>query len=132
MKNTVAGRLLEAFEESDYKSYAALSRAAGLKSKSTISDLMRGHTKDESPAIPMLAFALGINAVWLQKGKGAKRAGDQPPVVTHETTELQEAMQLLALFEASSPEGKEQIMSAARLSDKEIRLALRRITRNQS
>ncbi len=74
MTTTIAERLQEAFNQSDYRSWAAVSRAANLKSGSTIYDLLKGRTGSESPNITRIAYVLGVNALWLQHGRGEKRS----------------------------------------------------------
>ena len=126
---TISERLLEAYRESRFSSYAELSRAAGLKSASTVSDLMRGRTHSESPSLPMLAYALGVNPIWLQHGKGNKKLLDNAAFLKDDT-QLEDALLLLTLFKQSTSNGRRLILAMAKEAEKEL-FELQSITSNQ-
>ena len=115
---TLAERFIEAYSESSFESYSALARAAGLKSVSTVSDIKRGRVFAESPSLVPLAHVLGVNALWLQQGKGSKRLISQPPPVAlvkyHITKEQKEIAQLIELYNHATDEGKAQILRSAK------------------
>jgi len=75
--STLAERLIEARTEKGWRK-ADLKRAAGLKSPSTLTDLESGHAT-ESPQLPRIAEALGVEVLWLQHGRGPKQAGRKAP-----------------------------------------------------
>lgn len=55
---------------------AHLTRLAGLRTHTTISEIESGKSKD-SPQIAQIAAALGVEAIWLQFGTGAKLKGER-------------------------------------------------------
>lgn len=67
---TLADRLVDAREKLGWKK-ADLRRAAGLKSASTLTELENG-TITESPQLPKIAYALGVEVLWLQHGTGQR------------------------------------------------------------
>lgn len=67
---TLAERLIEAREEKGWKK-SDLMRAAKLKSPSTLTELESGK-RTESPQLPVIAEALGVEVIWLQLGRGQK------------------------------------------------------------
>lgn len=67
---TLAERLIEAREEKGWKK-SDLMRAAKLKSPSTLTELESGK-RTESPQLPVIAEALGVEVIWLQHGRGHK------------------------------------------------------------
>lgn len=67
---TLAERLIEAREEKGWKK-AELKRRAGVKSPSTLTELEDGTLKN-SPQLPAIADALGVEVLWLQQGRGPK------------------------------------------------------------
>ena len=67
---SLAERLKEAREEKGWKK-VDLKNAAKLKSASTLTELEKGKIT-ESPQIPAIANALGVEVMWLKYGKGAK------------------------------------------------------------
>lgn len=69
MKN-LAERLVDAREKKGWKK-ADLQRAAKLKSPSTLTELENG-SRTESPQLPVIADALGVEVLWLQHGRGAR------------------------------------------------------------
>lgn len=75
---TLAERLRSVREELGYNK-AELKRRAGLGSASTITELENG-TISQSPQIPKIAAALGVEAVWLQSGRGPKHRGKASPL----------------------------------------------------
>ena len=70
LKMTLAQRLKEVREEKGWTK-ADLRRASGIKSPSTLTELENG-TSTESPQLPLIANALGVEVLWLQHGKGPK------------------------------------------------------------
>lgn len=89
---TLAERLIEAREDKGWKK-SDLLRAAKLKSPSTLTELESGKRK-ESPQLPVIADALGVEVLWLQHERGPKKRavtsvfeGAQP---TQEKNQLQE------------------------------------------
>lgn len=71
---TLAQRLTNTREEKGL-SKADLRRLAGLKSPSTLTELESGQ-RTESPQLPKIAAALGVEVMWLQHGTGPKRRKD--------------------------------------------------------
>ena len=67
---TLAERLADARNDKGW-SKADLRRAAGLKSASTLTELESGQ-RTESPQLPVIAEALGVEVLWLQHGRGPK------------------------------------------------------------
>lgn len=67
---SLAKRLIEAREDKGWTK-ADLRRAAKLKSASTLTELEKGETS-ESPQLPVIADALGVDVLWLQHGRGSK------------------------------------------------------------
>lgn len=58
-------------------SKADLRRAAKIKSFSTLSEIFtKGRT--ESPQLPAIASALGVEVIWLQSGRGPKFRNNEP------------------------------------------------------
>ena len=57
---------------------AELRRRAGLKSPSTLTELESG-VITQSPQLPAIANALGVEVLWLQYGRGPRRRGTQIP-----------------------------------------------------
>ena len=74
---TLASRLVEARHSSGL-TQAELAKLAGLKNQSIIGSLESGYRKTSS-YIPAIAQALGVNALWLSDGKGARNLGDEEP-----------------------------------------------------
>lgn len=70
---TLADRLKETREALKWTK-AYLRRRAGIKSASTLTELENGTIKD-SPQLPLIAAALGVEVLWLQHGKGPKKRG---------------------------------------------------------
>ena len=70
MKKTLGERLKEAREDKGW-SKADLRRQAGLKSPSTLTELEKGD-RTESPQLPLIAAALGVEVLWLQHEIGPK------------------------------------------------------------
>lgn len=67
---TLADRLVDAREKLGWKK-SDLRRAAGLKSASTLTELENG-TITNSPQLPKIAHALGVEVLWLQHGIGQR------------------------------------------------------------
>lgn len=67
---SLAERLIEAREEHGWNK-AELRRRAKIKSPSTITELESGK-RTESPQLPVIAEALGVEIIWLQHGRGPK------------------------------------------------------------
>lgn len=67
---SLASRLKEAREDKGWKK-VDLKREAKLRSASTLTELENG-TIEESPQIPAIADALGVEVQWLKYGKGQK------------------------------------------------------------
>lgn len=67
---SLAKRLKEAREDKEWRK-VDLMRAAKLKSASTLTEL-ENETITESPQIPAIAEALGVEVMWLKYGKGQK------------------------------------------------------------
>lgn len=72
--SSLSNRITETREEKGW-SKAELRRAAGLKSPSTLTELESGQ-RTESPQLPKIAAALGVEVLWLQHGTGPKRRKD--------------------------------------------------------
>lgn len=68
---TLAERLIKAREEKGWRK-SDLMRAAKLKSPSTLTELESGK-RTESPQLPIIAEALGVEVIWLQHGRGPMR-----------------------------------------------------------
>ncbi|KFB68881.1 XRE family transcriptional regulator [Candidatus Accumulibacter vicinus] len=68
--NTLAERLREARSAKGW-SKAELMRRAGLRSASTLSEMENGEIHD-SPQLPAIADALGVEVLWLQQGRGPR------------------------------------------------------------
>ena len=128
--STVAARLQEAFSESDYQSWAAVTRAANLKSGSTIYDLLKGRTGAEAPSLVRLAYVLGVNALWLQHNRGNKRSGPVSLVATPaplpkvvepglEKSTLREISEMIEIYAGLSRPSRERIMRAFRAVEQE-------------
>lgn len=73
---TLAERLIEAREAKGWKK-SDLMRAAKLKSPSTLTELESGR-RSESPQLPVIAEALGVEVIWLQHGRGPKFRNETP------------------------------------------------------
>jgi transcriptional regulator with XRE-family HTH domain len=71
--NTLSARLIEARTDKGWNK-TELKKAAGLKSASTLTDLESG-ARTQSPQLPLIADALGVEVLWLQHGKGQKKRG---------------------------------------------------------
>lgn len=67
---SLAERLIEAREERGWNK-AELRRRSKIKSPSTITELESGK-RTESPQLPVIAEALGVEIIWLQHGRGPK------------------------------------------------------------
>ncbi|WP_434513803.1 S24 family peptidase [Dechloromonas sp. ARDL1] len=67
---TLRDRLIDARDRLGWKK-SDLRRAAGLKSASTLTELENGTIKD-SPQLPTIAYALGVEVLWLQHGIGPR------------------------------------------------------------
>jgi transcriptional regulator with XRE-family HTH domain len=72
-KRIIECRAEKAWSQSD------LRRAAKIKSVSTLSELESGK-RTESPQLPTIAAALGVEVLWLQHGTGPKRRKNTPSV----------------------------------------------------
>ena len=72
---TLSERLLAARKERGWTK-AELRRHAGLKSSSTLTEIEQGSIT-ESPQLLKIALALGVEAMWLQYGKGPRYKGKQ-------------------------------------------------------
>lgn len=131
MAKTLQDRLKEAYAESPYKSYAALARAAGLKSPSTVSDLMRGELGEDASALVPIAHVLKVSAMWLTRGRGPKevlslRLAEAPEFdseLLRRTVSAQRLMgehlkELLGAYLRATEAGRVTLMSAARRCDK--------------
>lgn len=59
-------------------SQAALAKKAGC-SQATVADIERGRNS-ESTKLARIAAALGLHAVWLQRGTGPKHTGGNSPI----------------------------------------------------
>lgn len=70
MKKTLSERLIECRQERGWKK-SELQRRAGLKSSSTLTELEKG-TLLNSPQLPAIAAALGVEVLWLQSERGMK------------------------------------------------------------
>lgn len=68
MASSLSDRLARAMDLRGLKQ-ADLRRLAKVKSPSTLSELLSG-ARSQSPQLPLIAEALGVNAVWLQHGRG--------------------------------------------------------------
>lgn len=131
---TLVDRLHEAYQKAGFKSYAELSRAAGLRSASTVYDLFRGHLHEESAALVPLAAAMNVNAMWLQRGKGPM-SGSALAVINGvsndeagaraeiENNVLAQSMELQKLFMEASPAGRMQILRGAQKAVKRPRFS---------
>ena len=107
----LANRLIAVREEKGWKK-SDLKRAAGLKSPSTLTDLESGRAT-QSPQIPQIADALGVNALWLMTGRGEKYArrglvpdaGLQERYLAHQLAiaETDPVIAALAIIEETSP-----------------------------
>ena len=71
---TLAERLVFARDAKGWKN-AELQRRAGLKSPSTITEIIK-HARTKSPQLPQIAEALGVEVKWLQTGKGPMRRAE--------------------------------------------------------
>lgn len=77
---TIAERLRASREELGW-SKAHLRRTAKIKSSSTITELEDGTIK-HSPQLPLIARALGVDALWLQTGNGQAKPAYRETVLT--------------------------------------------------
>lgn len=133
MLKTLQDRLREAYAGSGFKSYAALARAAGIKSPSTISGLMRGELGADAPTLVPLADTLNVSAMWLQQGRGPKEI---PSVPLTDQREIEAEMvrrvfaaqrlmgeqlkELMTCFFESTPDGRTAIIAAGRRALKSV------------
>lgn len=138
--STLQERLQEAFTESDYRSWAAVSRAANLNSGSTIYDLLKGRTGAESPSLVRLAYVLGVNAMWLQYDRGPKSAKRGLALADSDAQEavlpmrsvqqdvsrqtLREIGELFEIYAGASDVIRARIMRAARAAERDGQSAL--------
>lgn len=103
---TLAERLRAARIEKGW-SKAELRRRSGVRSPSTLTELENGHVFETSQ-LPAIAEALGVEAVWLQTGKGPKyRSAGEPRGAFHEGPALPHIDQeLLDALSTLSPEDR--------------------------
>lgn len=86
-----------------------LQRRAGLKSASTITELENG-TIIDSPQLPLIANALGVNVMWLQFWRGKKDVGGQQ-VGQAETASLgQIAIDIATIADTFSAKEQEEFL----------------------
>ena len=92
--STLAERLIEAREKKGWKK-SELKRRAGLRSPSTLTELENG-TITQSPQLPAIANALGVEVLWLQHGRGPKHKSQSvdPGPIAEEVARMVEEMDL--------------------------------------
>lgn len=92
--STLAERLIEARQDKGWKK-SELKRRAGLRSPSTLTELENG-TITQSPQLPAIANALGVEVLWLQHGRGPKHKSQSvdPGPIAEEVARMVEAMGL--------------------------------------
>lgn len=107
-----AKRLIQAREEKGW-SKADLKRAAKLKSPSTLTEIENGK-RTESPQLPVIAAALGVEVLWLQHGIGPKTRAAKDVVVKLPKKQDPDIAEVIRLMEATDERGRILVLGAAR------------------
>lgn len=110
----LAKRLIAAREAKGWKK-SDLRRAARLKSPSTLTEIESGLRK-ESPQLPVIAAALGVEVLWLQHGIGPmKKETPLPEKVQPIPKRYHLAIEeMIELMEATDDAGKWKAVGAAK------------------
>ncbi len=110
---TLAERLIDARESKGWKK-SDLRREAGLKSPSTLTELEDG-SRTESPQLPKIAKALGVEVLWLQFGELPRCRDDTASNVTGAIND--EEMKIIEAYRGGGQEIREIFIRLAKLSD---------------
>lgn len=90
---------------------AQLAKKVGM-SQGALSELETG-ASEGTTLIATFAAVLGVNALWLETGRGDRAPGDEPPAdVRRLQVETPEEMRLLTAFRLADDIGRDQLNSA--------------------
>jgi transcriptional regulator with XRE-family HTH domain len=90
---------------------AELSVKAGIK-QPTLSELERGDSRS-STSLPSIAAALGVNAFWLETGRGSKKPGVDLP--SGDSSFAQEVSELIAIYGQLDLAWRRKVIHLARM-----------------
>lgn len=106
--NTIAERITAVRTEKGWRK-SELQRRAGLRSASTITELENG-TIFDSPQLPLIANALGVNVMWLQFGRGKKYLGGSQAGPTETASLGQTAIDIATIADTFSAKEQKEFL----------------------
>lgn len=109
---TFQERLRETREERGLKQ-VELAERIGLSGQSAIGNMERDSKRSGSRHIAALAAALGVNALWLETGRGPKEANMQAPAILKDYLSPIEHEIVFEFYRAVPPEGQTLIRDFA-------------------